>query len=94
MFLSNLDDLDTNGHKGDWCFLRDDTFIAIRYGEDAFKDLVIIPVAEKIMQGKPHWQWDGNKESPTISPSILVHAVEGWTDGWHGYLRNGKLETV
>lgn len=37
---------------------------------------------------KPAWDWDGNREWPTLSPSINV------IDRWHGFLRKGKLETV
>jgi hypothetical protein len=36
----------------------------------------------------PVWQWDGNREAPTLSPSINV------IGRWHGFLRAGKLETV
>ena len=32
-----------------------------------------------------HWGWDGNKERPTLTPS--VHAV----GHWHGYVRDGSL---
>ena len=37
---------------------------------------------------KPLWQWDGNKEKPTLSPSIQR------TSGcrWHGYLRAGVFQ--
>ena len=91
MNLKNLDDLETNGKKGDWCFLKDDTYIGIRYGEDALAGLTVIPISAS-GDGR-NWKWDGNKEAPTLSPSILVHPNEGFTDGWHGYLRNGKLET-
>lgn len=33
------------------------------------------------------WTWDGNREAPTCSPSVLG----GGTDGphWHGFLRAG-----
>lgn len=31
------------------------------------------------------WQWDGNEEHPTITPSIHTHGV------WHGWVRNGEL---
>lgn len=31
----------------------------------------------------PSWDWDGNRERPTLSPSL--HAV----GHWHGYLRGG-----
>jgi hypothetical protein len=92
MNRKNLDDLDTNGAKGDWCFLNDDTYIGIRYGVDYLTGTVVIPVSAS--GDNKNWKWDGNKESPTLSPSILVHANEGTTEGWHGYLRDGKLETV
>lgn len=36
--------------------------------------------------GRPQWDWDGNRESPTFRPSINC---EGHC-GWHGYLRNGR----
>lgn len=35
----------------------------------------------------PSWEWDGNHEKPTLSPS--VHHV----GHWHGYLRNGVWES-
>jgi hypothetical protein len=35
----------------------------------------------------PSWQWDGNTEVPTLSPS--VHHV----GHWHGFLTKGVWET-
>lgn len=36
----------------------------------------------------PSWQWDGNLEKPTLSPSV-------WQPGhWHGWLRAGVWESV
>jgi hypothetical protein len=37
----------------------------------------------------PVWKWDGNKENPTLTPS--VHNT-GMPCKWHGFLRNGKWE--
>lgn len=91
--LETLDDFDANGKKGDWCFLNDDTYIAIRFGDDPFLESTVLPI--KPVADKAFWNWDGNKNAPTLSPSILV-----WGNGrnnpatWHGYLRNGKLETI
>jgi hypothetical protein len=31
------------------------------------------------------WEWDGNLEKPTISPSIKI------TNHWHGYLTKGEF---
>lgn len=35
----------------------------------------------------PSWNWDGNRERPTLTPS--VHRV----GHWHGWLRNGVWES-
>jgi hypothetical protein len=37
----------------------------------------------------PVWQWDGNIEKPTITPSIQI--IGGC--GWHGYLTAGVFRT-
>jgi hypothetical protein len=119
MLRKDLDDLDTNGQVGDWCFLNErpepdkndhlpPLLIAIRYGEIAMQDTCIIPIARQWLEetepiensvyhqadGKPAWEWDGNREAPTLSPSILVHGGKGQPDQWHGWLRAGKLVTA
>ncbi len=46
----------------------------------------------------PAWTWDFNREKPTLSPSILVSITWGpeqqHIELWHGYLRNGRFESV
>lgn len=42
--------------------------------------------------GPPAWTWDGNREKPTVSPSIL-HTTPGGC-GWHGFLRNGEFTSA
>lgn len=84
--------LEDNGKKGDWCFINDDTYICVMWGDDPFKNMSILPV--KPVEGKASWNWNGNKEAPSLTPSILVHPYPGWTSGWHGYLTDGKLITV
>jgi hypothetical protein len=84
----NLRDLDRNGSVGDWCFQNEDTLIVLRYGEDKFKDVVILPIGG---DRTPQWTWDGDKEFPTLSPSILVSDRPGWAKGFHGYLTRGEL---
>jgi hypothetical protein len=39
------------------------------------------------IDGSRGWQWDGNREKPTITPSIWYHT----TPDWHGFVRNGEL---
>ena len=84
----NLDDFDANGKKGDWCFLNDDKLIAIQFGDDRFLGTCVLNINSESL---PSWTWNRSREAPTLSPSILVHCkpVE-----WHGYLRDGKIETV
>ncbi len=88
--LKDLDDFDRNAVIGDWAFLNDDELIAIMLYE-GMGGVVILSI--KPNPDRIHWQWDGNRESPTLSPSILV-----WGNGrekpatWHGFLRAGKLE--
>ncbi|MBY0581546.1 MAG: hypothetical protein K2P68_01330 [Sphingomonas sp.] len=33
------------------------------------------------------WQWDGNREAPSLTPSVLQ---SGLPCKWHGYLTNGE----
>jgi hypothetical protein len=40
----------------------------------------------------PSWQWDGNREKPTLSPSIFV-GMRSTPPGWHGFVRAGVMET-
>jgi hypothetical protein len=89
MLKKDLDDLNTNGEVGDWAFLDNDKQIAFRYGHEAFTGTVVIPIF-----GPHGWIWNGNRREPTIEPSILVRPYEGWTEGWHGWLRDGKLVTA
>ena len=34
--------------------------------------------------GIAQWDWDGNRERPTFSPSVNCQGC------WHGYIRNGR----
>lgn len=40
--------------------------------------------------GRPQWDFDGNYESPTLSPSINCEKH----CGWHGYIRGGRCVEV
>lgn len=35
----------------------------------------------------PSWEWDGNREAPTLNPSV------NHVGHWHGWLRNGVWES-
>jgi hypothetical protein len=92
MLKNDLDDLENNGQKGDWCFLNNDTLIAIRFGEELFTGMVMLPIAENEL-GRPYWKWNGNYNQPSLSPSILVHK-NVYQPEWHGFLTDGKLIVV
>lgn len=34
---------------------------------------------------EPSWEWDGNEEKPTLTPSIYAIGI------WHGWARAGRL---
>ena len=40
----------------------------------------------------PQWDFDGNIESPTLSPSILTYGRSGTDDRCHSFIRNGVIE--
>lgn len=44
-----------------------------------------IPIGREKPAQSPSWQWDGNRERPTLSPSIHTHGH------WHGWVRNGEM---
>lgn len=86
--LRDETDFFENGTVGDWFFCNDDGYIGIQLhaAEDGF---AMIPIRHDPARGGQHpvWQWDGNREAPTLTPSILHHSRQEW----HGFLRAGKL---
>lgn len=100
MLRKDFDDLEANGLVGDWCFVGDENRLDLwlRYpcSDNPRGDFVRLPVIQRDGPEKC-WQWDGNREAPTLSPSILVNGGDGQggrKEKWHGFLRAGKLETV
>lgn len=62
-------------------------------GPDGYDGIHTLPVNTKEEIGKPVWTWDGNREAPTLSPSILTHGSEnGLYSRCHSFLRNGVFE--
>ncbi len=83
-----------SGKAGDWTFAADDTgtlthiIVRIPNGTPEGDEGALPLRAEKDWRGKDSgwWQWDGNIEAPTLTPSILHHKGE-----WHGYMTRGEL---
>ena len=46
---------------------------------------------------RPNWEWDGNEDKPTVTPSILNYQMnkEGKIIGehWHGFLTAGVFKS-
>ena len=75
---------------GEWQFANDYAAIWIHVSDENITSrwlpgLVRIPISLAGGQNPPTWKWDGNKEAPTLEPSIDVIGI------WHGWLRSGKL---
>jgi hypothetical protein len=93
MLKNDFDELEI----GDWCFINGEQYIGIRMGEGE-RDCCILPISQVPASeptDKPYWRWNGSRETPSLTPSILH-----WGNGrkepatWHGYLTDGKLVTV
>lgn len=92
MTLLTRDEFEENGHLGDWCFVDHDTaiWLNIPYPDDK---VVFTSIRLRIRFRKPipspaTWGWNGNKEKPTLEPSINTIGI------WHGWLRDGNLVTA
>lgn len=70
---------------GDFCFSEDDDHLYIILPGGKHPDAIGIQRGEP--GGHRVWGWDGNREAPTLTPSIHSPGQ------WHGHLRAGKLES-
>lgn len=95
MLKNSIDELRDTGNAGDWCFINDDKTIVIRLpakswavnNEEYLKRGLCceLPLRDEPDPNTNDWQWNKNKEAPTLTPSI------NWIGVWHGYLTDGKL---
>lgn len=55
--------------------------------------LHMLPVSGDVPYWRPRWEWDGNLEAPTLSPSVLSRFHRGDTEVvCHSFLRGGVFE--
>lgn len=100
MICKDIDELINVGQTGDWCFTNNDTSMWLRYPDPDQPERgglihLYLSTIEKPNPNTSTWNWDGNRDVPTLSPSIGVYRSPiGSGFRWHGFLRNGKLETV
>lgn len=90
----NVADLLNVGAVGDWAFAPDGEppAIWIRTPDGSQNGTVgRLPITADSAQGG--WQWDGNRDAPTLSPSIHRLALPGYKPGWHGFMLAGRLES-
>ena len=45
-----------------------------------------LPLRNRDSRRRPSWNWDGNRDRPTLTPSVNC---TGFPCGWHGWLREG-----
>lgn len=82
-------------NEGDWCWKRDDSgrpflFVCVVPGDDSPR---LLPVTTS-KAGQHKWNWDGNEETPTLSPSISARKGDHNQEIWHGYVKCGRFEGV
>lgn len=58
---------------------------------------VVIAPAVRSGWNKAAWQWDGNEEAPTLTPSIRYgernEAHEITVEHWHGFITSGQIKS-
>lgn len=79
-------------HEGDFYYTEVErlgpSYISIMLPGHMF---ITIPIVQGAgVRGKA-WGWDGNLRSPTLTPSIFTN--RGKPGEWHGFMRNGRLES-
>ena len=91
----NIDVIWDQLEVGDWAFIDSERAILVRLPgcDESHGDGVhLLPLTKESRfcnEREVHWDWDGNREAPTLTPSILCKV-----SGWHGYLTNGVLVEV
>lgn len=45
----------------------------------------MVPLSPQRNSNGATWEWNGDREKPTLSPSINCH------DCWHGFIREGEI---
>lgn len=60
-------------------------------GSEGYEGIHMLPVNVEVALNKPSWEWDGNLEAPTLSPSILTSG-SNVRPRCHSFLRAGVFE--
>ena len=67
----------------------------LRFGCPRGRGECLVAIRPQTFLNGAGWTWDGNREAPTLSPSIHCLAEKDGQKlagcGWHGWLRNGEF---
>lgn len=75
-------------NPGDYYFAEDNKAL-IAMCPSGCGELMSLPLT--ILDNNPRWEWNGDKECPSLTPSIQRR---GPNCTWHGYLTNGVWKSV
>lgn len=69
----------------------------IRFGCPRGNGECTVPISPQKTARGATWRWDGNRDAPTLTPSInclaqLENGQPAAGCGWHGFLKNGQFE--
>lgn len=73
---------------GDFYFEADDTgqrWFCFCYPNGVGARIPIRPLLNAGTNNGHSWQWDGNEDTPTLTPSINAEGM------WHGYVTAGRM---
>lgn len=88
---SSLEALRKEGALGDWWVNTEkgEVWIMMPYDFDGevCGAVVCWPYGYALGNGS-QWRFSGTPENPTLQPSL------NWENTWHGYFKNGRLESV
>lgn len=83
--LRNVGNDESVEKPGDFYWADDTLWVAIPSDDPEWDNMSIIRIACAEKQSPGVWQWDGDREKPTLTPSIHTIGV------WHGWIKNGML---
>jgi len=67
----------------------------LRFGCPRGRGECMVALRPQTFSNGAGWAWDGNREAPTLTPSINCLAEKDGKKlggcGWHGFLRNGEF---
>lgn len=65
----------------------------LRFGCPRGRGACTVPILPQRTSKGAGWKWDGNRDAPTLEPSINCVASEKYAGcGWHGHLKGGVFE--